>query len=562
MGKTLKNKGQSFIYGATIMVVSTAIVKVLGAVFRIPLTWLIGEDGMGFYSTAYDLYLPIYALAMAGLPIAVSRLTAEFVQKNRYNDVRKTLSVAKKAFLVTGITGFLLMMLISYPFILLTKNSGAFPGMLMIAPSVLFCCIMSSYRGYYEGLRNMYPTAVSTIIEGLGKLILGYGFAYGVILYYGELNQESASYAAAAALLGITLGTALSALFLIIRHKKPGDGITAEMLAESPLSESGKSILKSLILIGIPVVLGSLVTNIASLIDVTMVQSQLSSAVENSPQVFRELYSEYLEDRTNAEIPNFLYGVYKGYAFTLYNLVPTITSVIGVSALPVLAMAWTKKDDNEIKKNIESMVKVTGIVALPCGAGLMALAYPILDLLYDTNSIDISAKILFILGATAVFAGIMSPLNNMLQAIGKQWVPVRNIAVGATIKIVVNYILVGIPEINIIGAPIGTLCCYVYIALANMICILKYSKVKPKVFGVLLKPAVAAILCAVAAYFANLLLVNVISEKIAVVIAILVAVIVYLAFLIILRAFTEDDVLSFPKGEKLLLLFKKAKILP
>lgn len=562
MGKTLKNKGQSFIYGATIMVVSTAIVKVLGAVFRIPLTWLIGEDGMGFYSTAYDLYLPIYALAMAGLPIAVSRLTAEFVQKNRYNDVRKTLSVAKKAFLVTGITGFLLMMLISYPFILLTKNSGAFPGMLMIAPSVLFCCIMSSYRGYYEGLRNMYPTAVSTIIEGLGKLILGYGFAYGVILYYGELNQESASYAAAAALLGITLGTAFSALFLIIRHKKPGDGITAEMLAESPLSYSGKSILKSLILIGIPVVLGSLVTNIASLIDVTMVQSQLSSAVENSPQVFRELYSEYLEDRTNAEIPNFLYGVYKGYAFTLYNLVPTITSVIGVSALPVLAMAWTKKDNNEIKKNIESMVKVTGIVALPCGAGLMALAYPILDLLYDTNSIDISAKILFILGATAVFAGIMSPLNNMLQAIGKQWVPVRNIAVGATIKIVVNYILVGIPEINIIGAPIGTLCCYVYIALANMICILKYSKVKPKVFGVLLKPAVAAILCAVAAYFANLLLVNVISEKIAVVIAILVAVIVYLAFLIILRAFTEDDVLSFPKGEKLLLLFKKAKILP
>ena len=293
-----------------------------------------------------------------------------------------------------------------------------------------------------------------------------------------------------------------------------------------------------------------------------MVQSQLNSAVENSPQVFRELYSEYLEDRTNAEIPNFLYGVYKGYAFTLYNLVPTITSVIGVSALPVLAMAWTKKDDNEIKKNIESMVKVTGIVALPCGAGLMALAYPILDLLYDTNSIDISAKILFILGATAVFAGIMSPLNNMLQAIGKQWVPVRNIAVGATIKIVVNYILVGIPEINIIGAPIGTLCCYVYIALANMICILKYSKVKPKVFGVLLKPAVAAILCAVAAYFANRLLVNVISEKIAVVIAILVAVIVYLAFLIILRAFTEDDVLSFPKGEKLLLLFKKAKILP
>lgn len=561
MKKQRSNNGQSFIYGAAIMVISTAIVKVLGAVFRIPLTYLIHEKGMGFYSTAYDLYLPIYALAMAGLPVAVSRITAEFVQKNRYNDVRKTLKIAQKAFLVTGLTGFFLMLLIIYPFILVTGNDGALFGMLAIAPSVLFCCIMSSYRGYYEGLRNMYPTAISTIIEAAGKLVLGYGFAYGVIAYYGEVNTKSASLAAAAALLGITLGTAFSAIYLIIRHKGTGDNITAEMLASSEPAESGKSILKSLIAISIPVVLGSLVTNIASLIDVTMVQWQLDNAVKNSPEVFRNLYGDILKETTDAEIPNYLYGVYKGYAFTLYNLVPTITSVIGVSALPVLAMAWTKNEKPEIKKNLETMVKVTGLVAIPCGIGLIALAEPILNLLYDADSISISTKILQILGATAIFAGIMSPLNNMLQAIGKQWVPVRNIAVGATIKIVVNFILVGIPEINIIGAPIGTLCCYIYIALSNMICIIKYSGVKPKVFSILFKPLIAAFVCGGAAYFANLALAGNISSKISTVVAIMVAALVYVVMLIVLKAFTEEDILAFPKGEKLASLLKKAKIL-
>ena len=561
MKKTKSSNGQSFIYGAAIMVISTAIVKILGAVFRIPLTYLIHEKGMGFYSTAYDLYLPIYALAMAGLPVAVSRITAEFVQKNRYNDVRKTLKIAQRAFLVTGLTGFFLMLLIIYPFILVTGNDGALYGMLAIAPSVLFCCIMSSYRGYYEGLRNMYPTAISTIIEAAGKLVLGYGFAYGVIAYYGEVNTKSASLAAAAALLGITLGTAFSAIYLIIRHKRTGDQITAEMLASSEPAESGKSILKALVAISVPVVLGSLVTNIASLIDVTMVQWQLDNAVKSSPQVFRNLYGEMLKDTTNAEIPNYLYGVYKGYAFTLYNLVPTITSVIGVSALPVLAMAWTKNENTEIKKNIETMVKVTGLVAIPCGIGLIALAEPILNLLYNADSIAISTKILQILGATAIFAGIMSPLNNMLQAIGKQWVPVRNIAVGAVIKIIVNFILVGIPQINIIGAPIGTLCCYIYIALGNMICIIKYSKVKPKVFGVLFKPLIAALLCGVAAFFTNLLLAGNIPSKLSTVVAIMVAAVVYVVMLIVLRAITEEDVLAFPKGEKLASLLKKAKIL-
>ncbi|MBQ0110718.1 MAG: polysaccharide biosynthesis protein [Oscillospiraceae bacterium] len=563
MEKQKTTGGQSFIYGATIMVVSTAIVKVLGALFRIPLANLIGEDGMGFYSTAYDVYLPIYALAMAGLPVAVSRLTAQYVQRKRYADARQTLKTAKLAFLVTGLTGFLLLMLISYPFIYITGNQGSLYGIFAIAPSVLCCCVMSSYRGYYEGLRNMYPTAISTIIEGAGKLILGYGFAFLIMRYYGNpsvndaLFVKAASMAAAGALFGITLGTAFGALFLIVRHKVPGDGMTAEMLIQQETPDSGKKILRSLITIAVPVVLGSLVTNVASLIDVTMVQRQLTAAVEQSPEVFHKMYAAYLEERTDADIPNFLYGIYKGYAFTLYNLVPTITSVIGVSALPVLAMSWVKNDKQEIKKNVESMVRVTSLLAMPCGIGLVALAKPILALLFNAATVDISAKILMILGITAIFAGIMSPINNMLQAIDRQWVPVRNIAVGAAIKIVVNLILVRIPQINIYGAPIGTLCCYIYICVANVVCITKYSGVHPNIVSALLRPFAASLVCGAAAYFSNMLLCNVINAKIAVILAIIVAGIAYLAALIIFRAYTTEDLLSFPKGDKIVKIFEK-----
>ena len=169
------SKGQSFLHGSLILFIATALVKLIGAIYRIPLANLLGPTGMGFYSTAYDLYVPMYSIAMAGLPIAISRIVAEHVAAGRYKDVGKTLRVAKLAFVITGGTGFVLMIAAAF---LLTGpmkifNAGSLPGILCIAPCLIFCCVMSAYRGYYEGLRNMTPTAVSEVLEALGKLVFG-----------------------------------------------------------------------------------------------------------------------------------------------------------------------------------------------------------------------------------------------------------------------------------------------------------------------------------------------------------------------------------------------------
>ncbi len=560
-----KRKQQSFEYGAVILLCSTVLVKIIGAIFKIPLSRLIGDLGFGYFDSAYQLFTPIYTLAMAGLPIAISRVVAERMQQAKYQDVRKALKVTKKIFLITGLSGFVLMLLLIYPFVHFTDATGkTVYSLFAIAPSLLFCCIMSAYRGYYEGLRNMYPTAASDVIESLGKLILGYGFAYIIMKISGDV-----ALAAAGAMLGIMVGGAASATFLTLRYKLKGDGITQEELLLSPEPQSSKTIAKTIIMIAIPVVLASLANSVSSLVDVSMVKWQLTNMMGEFADDIRNMYSASIADYNaiqlenkmpqliNDEIPTFLYGI-RGKAFTLYNLVPTITSVLGVSALPVLATAWTKNDKPLIKRNIESGMKLTAIIAMPAGFGFLFLGPEIMGLMYNTvASVEIGGIMLRIYGLAAAFAGLAIPMISMLQAIGKEKISLRNVAIGAVLKIVVNFVLVGIPTINIKGAAIGTLASYFFIFIANLLSLIKHTGVKPNIWKTVLKPLIAAAACGFSTVILNLSSIG----KIGTVLEIGVAAIVYLIVLVILNTFEPDDVLSLPKGDKILNLFRKLKII-
>ena len=557
-----EQKQQSFMYATLIMALSTIVVKILGLFFRIPIANLLKTVNMGYYSTAYDVYLPIYSIAMAGLPVAVSRMVAQYVSQNRYNDVKSVFKVAKKFFTITGFIGFVLMFGIGYIVTIVTKNPEALPSMFVIAPCLIFCCILSLYRGYYEGLRNMFPTAISSLIEAVCKLVLGYGFAWLVMNYYNGVNKGS--YAAAAAILGITVGTAIAALYVFIRHKTIGDSIDSVMYANAPAGVDVKEVFKALVTISIPVVLGSLATQISGLIDVTMVQYQLNEDVAKNLDYFKNQYGVYLslEKVADNKIHTFLYSTYRNYAYTFFNLVPTITAAVGVSALPVLTMAWTNNDKAAVKSNLESMLKVITLIAFPAGLGLIALAPQILGMLYDTKSVEVAAPLLRVLGIAACLAGMTTPMTNLLQAIGKPNVPVKNIAVGAVIKVVVNYILVGIPSINILGAPIGTVCCYAYIAIADLFCIIKYSRVVPSIFITIIKPFAAASVCAIAAYFSNMGLSILLSgSRLAVIGALFVAFFAYVIALSVFKCITKEDVIALPKGEKLASICAKLHII-
>lgn len=600
-----ERKQQSFLLGAAILVVGTALVKVIGALFKIPLGNIFDGTGMGYFSSAYDLYLPIYSLATAGLPIAISRIVAQRVAEKRYKDVFQTLRVAQRAFLAVGTVGTLILTGIVWFYINYTGNGGVLFSMICIIPALLFCCVMSSYRGFYEGLRNMYPTAVSSVIEALGKLILGLGMAYAVIIkakselassgtIFGKMvevtpgasNTEidalvknvAAPYASAAAILGITIGSVIATVYLIFYHKLGSAKITKEEITLSPAPISSKQTLKNIVSIAVPVVIASLVMSVSSLIDLFTVQSRLTSAVNASPEAFLNMYDGLLpqtvlgENMAN-EIAVYLYGCFKGYGFSIYNLVPSITCMFGVSALPVLTTVWIEKNRPEIKRNVESMVKVTAIVSMPAGLGITALAGPILKLLYPNapSEVAISTPLLTILGITAIFTGLTTPITNMLQAIGKQNIPMRNIAIGALLKIIINVVLVGIPQINIVGAAIGTFVCYAFHFVASLYALNKHSGAKMDLMSVIFKPLIAAAACAVAAYathgiIAHFVVAPIIGEGlinklvnmgvIETVCAILVAVIVYAVVLLLIKGITADDLKMMPKGEKLAKVLK------
>ncbi|MBQ4100481.1 MAG: oligosaccharide flippase family protein, partial [Oscillospiraceae bacterium] len=232
-------KQQSFLQGAIILLIGTVLVKIIGALFKIPLTNLIGGDGMGYFGTAYNLFNPISSLAVAGLPVAVSKLISENASLGRYRDVKKIRAVSYAIFFITGTVGMFVMLFSARFFSNIFSNPGAFRAMLCIAPAVFFLCLMSAYRGYYVGLSNMYPTAISQIIEAFCKLVFGLALAY-LAIYVGDrqiptgvvfgievldISQARAvvmSYSAAGAVLGVTIGTAFGFIYLVLYDKLKG----------------------------------------------------------------------------------------------------------------------------------------------------------------------------------------------------------------------------------------------------------------------------------------------------------------------------------------------------
>ena len=571
------SRGQSLVQGAAILTFGTILVKVIGAIFKIPLGNVIGEAGMGYFSAAYALYLPVYTLSAAGFPSALARQVAENTAMGRYKDARKVHRVAQRVFLITGILGFIAMAAGGFVYINFVDRDSIY-SVLAMSPSVFFCCMMASYRGYYEGLRNMTPTAVSQVIEALGKLFIGLGLAIGIMKYgeysfqtsltaYGttvntleEARIASYPFAAAGSLAGIALGSLAGLIYMLLRSRKYGDELTDEEIASSPAPRSTGYILRNFFSIGIPIALGVLVLNVTQVIDAITIQNRLDGI---DPGILRGIYRNYMSGVTDDKIPNFLYGAYN-FGINLYNLVPYITQALGVSALPTLAAAWAIHKKSQIHSSINSVIKISVLIGFPSGLGMCALAGPILQLLYPGKpAAEIAVPMLRVLGIMVLFGSLVTPINSMLQAVGKQKVPVYLMLIGASIKLLLNFTLVGIPEINIKGAPIGSISCYIFIVVASLIILYRRAKIRPNLMTTFIKPLFAAIMCALTAWVTYGLLDKLIASDSRVVgalmtvIAIVAAIAVYVFVILLIKGMTKEDVLMIPKGEKIANILEK-----
>ncbi|MBQ6836908.1 MAG: polysaccharide biosynthesis protein, partial [Clostridia bacterium] len=466
-------KTQSFAIGALVLMIASIATKIIGAIFKIPLTNLIGADGMGVFGVAYTIYSTLFVISTAGLPIAISKMVAEANAVGNHKRIKSILKVSLLSFSVIGILASFIMVIFAEPLTNLVGNTLAYYAVLAIAPSLFFVSIVSIIRGFYQGLSDMVPTAVSQVLESAGKL--GFGLLFAYIL---QSRGYSFEICAAGAILGVTLGTLMSAIYLfIIVGKKFKEYKNID--ADEPFVPLAKSIVK----MAVPVTVGSAVLSLTNLIDMFLVMNRLQSAAGFSEMMANKLYGAY------------------NMSVTLYNLPQTFVVAISVSIIPAISSFIAQNNRIKTAETIGTAFKLASMIAFPAGIGFLILSKPILNLLYYSKPEDvvIAAPLLSYLGIAVMFIALVSLSNSVLQAIGKINVPVFTMLVGGIVKIAANYILVGQPDVNINGAPIGTMCCYGVIAILNLIVIKKNYK-EVSIVKMFSKTFVSAVVMGIFAY--------------------------------------------------------------
>lgn len=523
-----QNKKQTFLQGAIILLVANLMVKIIGALFKIPLQHLLLDEGMGVFNVAYQFYTAMFVISTAGVPVALSKMVSESYTLGRNKEIRSIIRIAGLVFITLGglCSAFLYFGAGWIGDVI--QNPAAVLPMKAVAPSVFFVSCISIVRGYYQGKSNMMPTAMSQLVEALGKLFLGLGFAA-----FGMYKNVTIEVCTALAILGITIGEGIAAL-----------GIWAYYLRDPARHARGRSaeyrgsrkLVHNLLWLVIPITLTNSVTSLTTLVDTTMVVSRLQSIGYSLSEA------------------NELFGMYNGKAFTMYNLPQTLIVALSISIVPAIAGAMAQNNHGLTAKNLGSAMRIAMLIALPAGTGYFILSGPIIDMLFAGDP-NVGAACLRVLAFAIPFVALVSLTNAVLQAAGRVRVPVISMLIGGVIKVIVNYMLVGMPRVNIYGAPFGTVICYAFITTVNLIVLRRYVQL-PSLDKLLIRPMVACLGMGAGAYITYKLVSGLLGNTAGVALAICVAGALYLVLLLALGALEKDDVLMMPKGEKLVRLLR------
>lgn len=528
-------KKSTFFGGAAILAVSAILVKVIGAIYRIPLGNILPNEVMADYNSAYNIYNVFMTISTVGLPVALSKTISEANTMGRYNQVRKIFRVAFYAFLLIGLVGFFCMTVLAAPLSeFMLSNPKAVYCVLALSPSVLCVCMISAFRGYFQGHFNMVPTGVSQVIEALFKLIVG--LALAAYLVYAISRPELGS---VGAIVGISTGSIVALVYILLKYRSTR---RKERTVANDRPDSSKKILGSLLKLAIPITLSSAASSLVTLVDNKLVMSQLRSVFQAIDGMGAEAALDAARD---------LYGIY-AKTMSIYNLPFSMMVPLTACIIPAVSACLSRHDRPGAQRISESAVRVGLLVALPMGMGLFALGGPIMSLLYPALDPAVAGPLLSILGLASVFVALQLLCNSILQANGLVNLPILAVVIGGVVKLVVNYILVGNPAIRINGAPVGTLCCFAVITLLEMFFIRRAVPSAPRFGRTFIKPLIAAAVMAGAAWACNGLLFKIgISARLATVGAIMVAVAVYVVLVLVLRAISREDLSLMPKGDKI-----------
>ena len=595
-----KNTSKTFLKGAMIMTASMVVVKLLGMFYKIFLYRMyagyddfagisMGSLGSGILGNAYEVYTPLFALATAGFPIAVSRLIAESVAQKRYKDVAVIYKTSKKFYIGMGLACFALMIGISFIYVQIINQPLAIYSMMTLAPSVLLGCLVSIYRGYYEGQRNMFPSAVSEVVEMLVKVVSGLTMGYLVMqigvnefqnsgTVFGKTFDSAKSametlcaYSVAAAIAGIALGSLVSFLFLRIYYSKHKFTVPEDMMRDSIDARTQNETFKILIKTAVPIILSAFIMNISTTIDAVVIQNVLyGTCVNNGDALLAQFDPQYEEEIRQMIFPSnggeitfhtSLWGCFS-IALPLMQLVTTVTQVFGTSALPNVTAAYASGDKNELRRSINTVLKLTMMFTLPAGFSMFAIAKPIIMLLYGGGfEADVAASILSIMGFSCIVVAASTPIMSMLQSLGKVNLPLILCSIAMVIKITTNYLFVSVVELNVTGAAIGSLVAFTFVFVVGMYLLIKHSGVKPDFINTIIKPMICGAACAATAFGVYTLVSRFAGNLISIVASVIVAVIVYVLMLMLIKTFSKEELYMLPKGNNVVTILEKLHLI-
>jgi len=523
-------KKQSFLQGAGILALATVAVKLIGALYKIPLNNVIGKEGYAYFLQSYDIYALLLTISTAGLPVAMSRMIADAQARGNLAQVRRINESSMRVFMAIGIFGTLLMTVLCRPLAVLMGIPDGWPVILCLGPAVLFVCINSSFRGFFQGQSIMTPTGVSQIIEAACKLVLGLLLAFIIM----KLSKNVIG-SVAGAILGVTIGSVLAFVYLYLEYRKAAP-LLEDNGATQP-SQTVRATIQELLTIAIPITIGSAGLQVINLIDNALIMRRLQESAGFSYEMAKGLRGLY------------------GTAQTLFNLPSALVLPFTISLIPAIASAMAKRDRKTALSTENSGIRIMTLLILPCGVGLGVLGQPIIRLLYSSNyteaDIATAGSLLSIVSIAVILNGLVLLLNAIMQAHGYVSLPVINMIIGGIVKVVINFILVGNHEIHIYGAPIGTVVSFLVITALDILCLNRTIKDPPNVLKLMARPALACLFMGMAAYSVDGLLSEVMSPKLSCIIGIMAAVVVYVILVLALKIITYEDCLLLPKGEKI-----------
>ena len=523
----MEKKKVSFVQGAAILGIAGLIVKVIGAAFRIPLANTIGLIGTSYYDTAYPYYSWLLVISSSGLPTAISKMVSERVTLGDYRGAHRVFTTAMQILCCIGLLTSILMFFGSDYIARLHMLPEAAYCFKALAPALFFVALMCAYRGYMQGMQQMVPTAISQVVEQVGKLAVGLTLAF-------MLLDAGPEYAAMGALIGVTVSELLALIYVMLSYRRRWPKIRARL--ERSVRREVEPVAGRLIAIALPITIGASISPLASVVDsalIIRILLKLGYAKETAQTAFSLM-------RTNVA--------------TLTNMPGVLTMALAMSLVPAISAFSAKRDHAGVQDTARLGLKLALIIGLPCAVGLFVLASPILAMLYPNlteGELTLAVDLMHTSSIGVIFLSLVQSMTGVIQGMGKPNVPVFNLFIGFVLKVASLLALMNIPQINIQGAAVSTVVCYAFAGIADTIYVIRRAKLRLGLVDVLLKPVLSSGVMGFVVFMIYSFMQEMEHQVLPTLAAVAVGVFAYGVMAIYFRFFSREELAYIPGGQRI-----------